>query len=310
MKRIQYHRYGGPEVMRLESFVPDAPAKDEVAIAVHFAALNPVDWKVRNGAMKIVTGKSFPRAMGLDLSGTVTAVGADVSRFRVGDAVFGMARFKEAGALGEVAIAKENALARIPEGIRFEDAACLPTVGVVAWNALVDKAKVRPGQNVFINGCAGAVGQAAVQIARMFGARVSGSCSADSIDTARLLGVSDVYDYATTDLATLQGAYDIVFDAAGTIPTSVGIRMLRKKGTFATVEPTPMRFLRALFDRRLKPIVGTPRADVLERLGSAVASNALTLPIADIVPLAKAIYLIASVEGGRRLRGKALVTME
>ncbi len=95
MKRIQYHSYGGPEVMRLEEFALGTPGKDEVAVAVRRAALNPIDWKVRNGAMKIVTGRSFPRGMGLDLAGTVTAVGADVTRFKIGDAVFGMARFKE-----------------------------------------------------------------------------------------------------------------------------------------------------------------------------------------------------------------------
>ena len=105
MKRIQYHRYGGPDVMRLEDFDLAAPVADEVAVQVKFAAVNPIDWKMRDGVMKIVTGKAFPRGMGMDLSGTVIAVGPDVTRFKVGDAVFGLARFKETGALAQAALA-------------------------------------------------------------------------------------------------------------------------------------------------------------------------------------------------------------
>lgn len=309
MKRIQYHSYGGPEVMRLERFDPETPGRDEVLVQVQVAALNPIDWKVRNGAMKIVTGRAFPRAMGLDLAGVVLEVGSDVTRFRARDRVFGMARFKQAGALGEAAIAKEAALAIVPDKVTFEDAACLGTAGVTAWNALIDKAGLKAGQSVFINGCGGGVGEAAVQIARMFGARISGSCRADSMERARSLGVTKVYDYARTDLSASFDRYDVVFDAAGTMDTATGLGLLRGKGAFATVEPTPLRFLRSMFDRRLKPIVGTPRAEILQRLADAAASQALVLPISETVPLEGAIALITAIEQGRRLRGKALVAM-
>src|SRR5213075_1087247 len=100
MKRVQYDKYGGPELMKLENFELRAPGKGEVAVRVKFAAINPIDWKVRNGALKMVTGKAFPRALGSDFSGTVTAIGAGVTRFEIGDAVFGLARIKDCGALG------------------------------------------------------------------------------------------------------------------------------------------------------------------------------------------------------------------
>ncbi|MBB3999572.1 NAD(P)-dependent alcohol dehydrogenase [Aureimonas pseudogalii] len=309
MKRIQYHAYGGPEVMRLEAFVPETPGKGEVSVAVRFAAINPIDWKMRAGAMKIVTGRSFPRAMGMDLSGTVVAVGAGVTRFAVGDAVFGMARFKQAGALGEVAIAREVALVRKPDGVSFEDAACLATPGVTAWNGLVDKARLAAGQHVFVNGCGGAVGEAAVRIAISRGARVSGSCGAEAMERARSLGMHEVSDYRVTDPAKFRGAFDVVFDAAATIPTAVGLAMLRKGGTFTTVDPTPARFVRALFDRRMKPIVATPRADLLDALATAAAEGTFRLPIAEIVPLTQAIALIGDLEKGRKLRGKAVVAI-
>ncbi|MDP9893779.1 NADPH:quinone reductase-like Zn-dependent oxidoreductase [Variovorax boronicumulans] len=150
MKRIQYGMYGGPELMRLDEFELAAPGQGQVAVKVRFAAINPIDWKLRNGQMKIVTGKAFPRAMGFDFAGTVTAVGPGVTRFVPGDAVFGLARFKESGALGEAVIANETALALKPGNISFEDAACLGTPGVTAWNGLVDKARLTAGQHVFI----------------------------------------------------------------------------------------------------------------------------------------------------------------
>jgi NADPH:quinone reductase-like Zn-dependent oxidoreductase len=154
MKRIEYHRYGGADTMKLEDFELKAPGSGEVAVKVAFAAINPIDWKVRNGRLKMVTGKTFPRAMGSDFSGTVidVGVGVGVTRFKVGDAVFGLAQIKDGGALGEAVIAPETFVARKPDSVSFEEAACLGTPGVTAWNGLVDKAVLKAGERVFVNG--------------------------------------------------------------------------------------------------------------------------------------------------------------
>lgn len=310
MKRIQYHRYGGPELMRLEDFELAAPGTGEVAVRVRFAAINPIDWKLRAGQMKIVTGKTFPRAMGMDFSGTVTAVGPGVVRLKVGDAVFGMARFKESGALGEAVVTKEAFLAKKPDTISFEDAACLATPGVTAWNGLIDKAKLRAGQSVFINGCAGAVGQAAVQIARLVGARVSGSCSAHDMERTRSLGVQTVYDYRTMEMSAIAARFDVVYDTAATMTVSAGIAMLRNGGAFLDLNPGPDKFIRAIFDRRLKPIIGSPRAEILETVAEAAREGKFRIPIGDTVPLDAAIQLITELEGGRKLGGKGVVAMD
>jgi len=310
MKRIQYHRYGGPEVMRLEDFDLAAPAVGEVAVKVRFAAVNPIDWKLRAGLMKIVTGKTFPRGMGMDLSGTVTAIGTGVTRFTVGDAVFGLARFKETGALGQAVLAKESALARKPDAVSFEDAACLGTPGATAWNGLVDRARLTAGQSVFINGCAGAVGEAAVQIARARGARIWGSCSADDLDRARRLGVEQAFDYRTTDLSRIGQRFDVVYDTAATMTTSQGLGLLRKDGVYLDLNPSPGKFIGALFNRRFKPIVCTPRAEILDALALTAQAGNLRLPIAQTVPLSEAIALITALEAGRKLRGKGLVAMD
>jgi NADPH:quinone reductase-like Zn-dependent oxidoreductase len=310
MKRIQYHQYGGPGVMRLKDFDLAAPARDEVAVQVKFSAINPIDWKMRNGVMKIVTGKTFPRGMGMDLSGTVIAVGSDVTRFKPGDAVFGLARFKETGALAQAVLAKETALAQKPENVSFEDAACLGTPGATAWTGLIDKARLRAGQHVFVNGCAGAVGEASVQIARLHGALVWGSCSAGDMDRARRLGVRKVFDYRTTDVSKIGERFDVVYDTAATMTTAQGLGMLRKGGVFLDLDPSPGKFIGALFNRRLKPVVCTPTAEMLDSLAKAARDEDFRLPIGEIVPLSEAIALITALEAGRKVRGKSLVAMD
>lgn len=310
MKRIQYHQYGGPDVMALEDFQLAAPAKDEVAVKVKFAAINPIDWKMRNGVMKIVTGKAFPRAMGMDLSGTVIAVGSEVTRFKPGDAVFGLARFKETGALAQAVLAKETALAKKPENVSFEDAACLGTPGATAWTGLIDKAHLRAGQHVFVNGCAGAVGEATVQLARLHGALVSGSCGAGDMDRARQLGVQTVFDYRTTDVSKISERFDVVYDTAATLTTAQGLGMLHKDGVFLDLNPSPGKFIGAMFNRRLKPVICTPAAAMLDSLAQAARDENFRLPIGEVVPLGEAIALITALEAGRKVGGKSLVAMD
>ncbi|MGR9422172.1 NAD(P)-dependent alcohol dehydrogenase [Rhizobium leguminosarum] len=310
MKRIQYHRYGGPETMQLEDFELRTPGRGEVAIKVAFAAINPIDWKVRNGHLKMVTGKTFPRALGSDFSGTVISVGAGVTRFKAGDAVFGSVRIKDGGALGEAVIAPETFIAKKPADVSFEEAACLGTPGITAWNGLVDKARVKAGDHVFINGCTGAVGESAVQIARMFGANVSGAASAQQMRRAEQMGVHPVVDYRTTDLSRLKERFDAVYDTAGTMTVATGLGLLRNGGVFLDINPTPGKFIRAVFNRRLKPIVCTARADILDGLAKAAGEGQLRLPIAATVPLRDAIPQVIALEQGRKLNGKVVVAME
>ncbi|WP_207282257.1 NAD(P)-dependent alcohol dehydrogenase [Pseudomonas sp. FW300-N2F2] len=310
MKRIQYHNYGGPQVMKLEAFTLASPGQGEVAVKVRFAAINPIDWKLRSGQMKIVTGRSFPRAMGMDFSGVVMAVGSNVTRFKVGDAVFGLARFKESGALAEAVVTRESLLASKPENVSFEQAACLGTPGTTAWNGLRDKAGLTAGQRVFINGCSGAVGEACVQIARMVGATITGSCSEETLGRARQLGVDTVHDYRKTDLSRLPERFDVVYDTAATMALPVGLNLLRKGGVLLDLNPSPGKFIRSFFDKRLKPIICTPRPEVLDTLAQAAQNGSFRLPVAQVVPLDDAIQLVAAIEGGRKLRGKALVAMD
>ncbi len=308
MKRIQYNNYGDPGVMRLAEFDPLPLKKGEVSVRVMFAAINPIDWKLRNGQMKIVTGNAFPRAMGMDFSGVVSSIGPGVTRFKEGDAVFGLARFKECGAFSQEVITKEMFLAKKPNNVSYEDAACLGTPGITAWNGLVDKARLRAGQHVFVNGCVGAVGQAAVQLARHIGATVSGSCSAQDMNAALGLGLLHAYDYRSTDLSTI-GKFDVVYDTAATMKIPTGLSMLCPGGAFLDLNPNPGKMLRALVDRRLKTIICSPKPHILEKMADLAEDKNFVLPIGEVVPLSDAIKLITELEFGRKLGGKGVIAM-
>lgn len=310
MKRIQYHQYGGPETMRLEEFKLEEPGADQVAVKVKFAAINPIDWKLRNGQMKIVTGRAFPRAMGMDFSGTVIGVGQGVTRFKPGDPVFGMARLKQCGAFGEALVTSQFFLAHKPEAVSFEEAACLATPGVMAWIGLVDKARLQAGQQVFVNGCAGAVGEATVQLALSLGATVSGACSAGDMARVRALGLRNVYDYRNVDLAKLTERFDVVYDTAATMPTALGLSLLKERGIFLDLNPMPAKFVRAFLSNRYKVIICSANADNLARVAQAAMEGNMRLPIGEVAPLSDAIRLLREVESGRKIGGKGLIAMQ
>ena len=144
MKRIQYHRYGGPEVLRLEEFALAAPGRGQIRVRIRAAAANPMDWKIRSGEMKMMTGRKFPRGLGHDFAGVVEAVGPNVTRFKVGDEVFGATGLKESGTFAEALVTEEKTVFLKPQSLSFEEAAALPIVSAAAWTALVGKRNCEP----------------------------------------------------------------------------------------------------------------------------------------------------------------------
>ena len=217
MKRIQYLHFGAPEELRLDEVkTPDA-GKGQIRVEVRAAAVNPMDGKLRRGEMKAISGARFPRGLGHDFAGVVEAVGPGVKRLKVGDEVFGVTSIRQAGAFAEYVVADEKNVALKPRSFSFEQAAAFPIVSLTAWNALVTKARLREGQLVFVTGCLGGVGRAAVQIARMRGANVVGSCSASGREEALALGVSEVVDYRAFNVVSHRHRFDVVFDTAGAL---------------------------------------------------------------------------------------------
>ncbi|MFE9426977.1 NADP-dependent oxidoreductase [Kitasatospora sp. NPDC006697] len=306
MKRIQYHRYGGPEVLRLEDFQPRRPGPGEVLVRVQAAAANPMDWKIRSGELKIMTGRRFPRGLGHDFAGVVAAVGEGVSRLGVGDEVLGGASMKAAGAFAEMVVAEEAAVVPKPPGLSWAEAAAVPIVGITAFQAMVGMSKVRSGQAVFIHGCLGGVGRAAAQLARANGAAVSGSCRDTAAHAARELGIDPVvgFDFDATSLAR---RFDVVFDTAGTLPIGTAKAMLRPGGRIIDINPTPAKFVRATLPGPFRLLIGKAVTADLDAVAQAAGAGVLRLPIARTVPLDGAIAALTELERHRTPKGGKLV---
>ncbi|MEV1200671.1 NADP-dependent oxidoreductase [Microbispora rosea] len=307
MKRIQYHQYGGPEVMRLEDFEPAPLGADEVLVRVHAAAANPMDFGIRAGRMKHVTGRRFPRAMGYDFSGVVEAVGDRVTRLHVGDEVLGGTPIKSAGAFADVVVAQEKGVVSKPENLSFEDAAAIPTVGITALQALT-KGKLQPGQAVFVHSCLGGVGRSAVQIALAHQATVAGSCRDNAISEARDLGIGPVVDFGF-DPASLARRFDLVLIAAGTLPVKAARTMLKPGGRIISILPTPSNLARSVLPGPFHVLVAQPITEDLENVARAAGQGILRLPIARTVPLSQAIPALTELErNGTAKRGKLIIT--
>src|SRR5262249_31505866 len=189
MKAIVYHRYGGPEVLEYAEIDRPTPGDDEVLVRVRAASVNPFDWHFMRGlpyGVRIIAGIGKPKnpRLGVDVAGVVEAVGKNVNRWKGGDEVFGSSR----GAFAEYVCTRESAVVAKPASVTFEHAACVAIAGITALQALRDKGKIQAGQKVLINGAAGGVGTFAVQMAKSFGADVTGVCSARNVEMVRSIG--------------------------------------------------------------------------------------------------------------------------
>lgn len=306
MKRIQYHEYGGPEVMRLEDFEPARPGAGEVLVRVRAAASNPMDWGIRNGGLKRLTGRSFPRGLGHDFAGVVDSVGEGVTRVGVGDEVLGAAPLKAAGAFAEMVLAEEKGVVKKPAELSFEDAAAIPTVGVTAFQALLGKGKLHPGQAVFVHGCLGGVGRAAAQIALARRASVGGSCRATAARDALDLGIAPVVDF-DFDPTPLSGRFDVVLDTAGTLPINAARMLLKSGGRIIDINPTPAKFARSVLPGPYKTMIGQPVTKDLEEVVRAAAQGTLRQPIARVAPLTEAIAALTELELKRTPKGGKLI---
>lgn len=306
IKRIQYHQYGGPEVMRLETFEAPSPRRGEVLVRVRAASANPMDWGLRAGAMKIVTGRKFPRGIGNDFAGVVLAIGEGVTRVAVGDEVLGGTTIKGAGTFGEMVIAEERGVVAKPANLTFEEAAAVPTVGLTAFQAIVRNGHVRAGQSVFIHGVLGGVGRSAAQFALSLGASVGGSCRPSAAADARELGVDPIVDFEL-DPAPLAGRFDLVLDTAGTLPIAAAKSMLQRGGRIIDIIPTPTKFLRSAWPGPFQVMLAKPITADLEEVARAAGAGTLRVPIARTVRLAEAIPALAELETHRTPKGGKLV---
>ena len=323
MNAVVYRCYGSPAVLHVESIERPRLEEDQVLVQVHAASLNPLDWHFMRGTPYIVRldgGIGHPKniQLGVDFSGTVVEVGSAVRRFRVGDAVFG----GRDGAFAEyVPVREQRALALKPENVSFEQAAAVPIAGVTALQALRDKGHLHAGDKVLINGASGGVGTFAVQIAKAYGAEVTGVCSTRNVELVRSLGADHVIDYTREDFTQLGQRYDLVIDTVGSHPLLDYRRALTPHGTLVIVGgpstgnwlgplATPIRaiLLRPFVSQRFEPFLAELSGADLTVLAELMQNGKVTPVIDRRYPLAETAAAMAYLEAGHA-RGKVVISV-
>jgi len=321
MRAIVQDRYGSADALRLASTARPRVADRQVLLRVHAAGLDRGVWHQMTGRPylgRLAFGVRRPRnpVPGTDVAGTVVAVGSAVTKFSVGDEVFGFGR----GSFAEYAAAGEDKLAHKPVNTTFEQAATVPVSAATALQALSDVGRIRSGQQILIIGASGGVGSYAVQLAKAFGAEVTGVCSTGKLDLVQSLGADYVIDYTGADFAEAAPRYDLILDIAGNPSLSRLRKALTPTGTAVIVGGeasgnwTGMsRQLRAvamspLVGQRLTMFVAKQRSSDLERLAELIGAGVVTPSVDRIYPLERVPEAMRYLEGGK-VRGKLAISM-
>lgn len=312
MQAIVYERYGGPEVLELQEVERPSVADGEVLVRVQATSVNPADWHMMRATPALVRlsqGLLKPKrpVLGFDLSGTVEAVGGGVERFHVGDEVFG---FRFGGAFAEWAAVPESRLTLKPAGVSHEHAGATPVAALTALQALRDSGQIEAGEQVLVNGAAGGVGTFAVQIAKSFGATVTGVCSTRNLELVGTLGADHVVDYTREDFTRLGKRYDLILDAVGNRSLSDNKRALKADGLFVAAAGSPRRglWMKLTGGKRMVGMRAKPTVTDLETLAELLGSGEITPVIDRSYPLAEVPEAIRYLEEGHA-RGKVVITV-
>lgn len=283
MRAVRFHDYGDSSGLRIDDVAPPTPGDGEVRVRVRAAGVNAIDWKLRAGYLKAFMPLDLPHVPGLDMAGTVEALGDDVTDFLPGDEVFG----RGVGAYAEYAIAPVTTLAMKPPSVTFQQAATLPVGGVTAWVGLFDAAKLESGQRVLIQGGAGGVGSLAVQLAHWKGAHVIATASTDNLEYVRSLGADEVIDYTHTRFEQVVHDVDAVLDAVGGEVTERSWGVLKPGGILVVIAGMPEPEKAAAHGVRTSgapsPAITRP---LLEQLAQLVESGALAPQVGAVFTLA------------------------
>ena len=323
MKAIVYCDYGSPDVLKLEDVEKPTPGDDQVLIRVRAASVNPFDWHVMRGrpyVVRVQAGLRKPKLirLGIDFAGTVEAAGKNVTRFKPGDEVFG----GTTGAFAEYVAVRENGPVVLkPPNLTLGQAASVPIAAVTALQALRNRGKVQPGQKVLINGASGGVGTFAVQIAKSFGAEVTGVCSTRNVEMVRSIGADHVIDYTKEDFTKSGQRYDLMLDNVGNRSLSECRSVLNPQGKYVMIggesgrwlDPLPRMVAARVMARFVSQEMGMMLAQVkkedLTTLADLMQSGKVTPVIDRRYRLSEVPAAIRYLEQGHA-RGKVVITFE
>jgi NADPH:quinone reductase-like Zn-dependent oxidoreductase len=323
MQAIVHRCYGSPDILTLEEIEKPTISDDEILVKVHAAGVNPLDWHYMRGSpyiMRLSSGLGKPKdiRLGRDFAGRVEAVGKNVTQFKPGDAVFGGA----GGAFAEYVVVREDrALAHMPDKLMFEQAASVPVAAITALQALRDHGKVKPGQKVLINGASGGVGTFAVQIAKSFGAEVTGVCSTRNLEMVRSIGADHVIDYKNEDYTQGGQQYDVIIDMVGNHSLLENREVLSPDGIMVLVggpkgnwigplsRPIQTMLLSPFVDQEFVVVMAKLDPKDMRTLADLMAAGTVTPVLDKMFELKEVPDAIRYSEAGRA-RGKIVVSVE
>lgn len=309
MNKLVYRAFGGLDVLELQDAAIPAFGAGEVLVRVRAAAINPVDWKMREGQLKLLSGWRMPQGLGLEFSGVIEQVGPSVRSFAVGDEVFGAAK----SCIADFVVAKEGQVAKKPPGVSFAAASTIPVVGATAAS-LFEKAAIGEGTTVLVNGATGGIGVFATQLAVQRGAKVTAVVSERGLAMVKRWGVEHAVDYRKTRLAELGRSFDVVVELSDKLSFKEGRALLTPTGLFVASLPsateTPMGLINNLYSRQKYALMGMQaNTEVLTRLAQDVAAGRVEVIIGHSFSLADFRAAYAQTAEGR-FTGKVVFTLE
>jgi NADPH:quinone reductase-like Zn-dependent oxidoreductase len=321
MKAIVNTQYGSPDVLEFNEVGKPTPKENEVLVKIHAASVNAGDWHLLRGTpfpVKLVFGIRKPKVqiLGTDIAGRVEAVGQNVTQFKPGDAVFADLSGFGFGAFAEYKCVPEDGLVSKPVGMTFEQAAAVPSAALTALQGIRDKGKIQPGQKVLIHGAAGGVGSFAVQIAKSFGADVTGVCSTQKMEMVRSIGADHVIDYTQEDCTDIGQRYDLIFDAAAFRSIFDFKRALKPKGIYVFAGGSGNGLLQVMLlgpfislfsGKKMTSMLVRPNQKDLAFIGELMESGKVIPFIDKRFPLSEVANAIRYIED-RRVQGKVVIT--
>jgi NADPH:quinone reductase-like Zn-dependent oxidoreductase len=322
MKAVVATKYGSPDVLQFMDIQKPSPKDDEVLIKVHAASVNAADWHLLRGdpfLIRLTSGLLEPKnkILGADIAGQVEAVGKDVKQFQPGDEVFGNLSGCGWGGFAEYACACEDALALKPARMTFEDAAAVPMAAVTALQGLRDKGHIQAGQKVLINGASGGVGTFAVQIAKSFGAEVTGVCSTMKVEMVRSIGADHVIDYTQEDFTKSGQHYDLILAANGNRSIFDYKRALTPNGIYVLTGGSMDQLSQTMLlgpwismtgTQKMGNLLSLPNIDDLIFIAELLEAGKVIPVIDSCYPLSEVAEAVRYVEAGHA-KGKVVITM-
>lgn len=308
MRAVRIHEYGDAQVLNIDKIALPSITDDQVLVHVHAAAINPVDWKIRQGFLEGMLGRQLPLTLGWDVAGEIVAIGANVSEWRVGDAIYSRPNISLNGAYADYISIDQHEVAAKPATLNWEQAAAVPLAALTAWQVLHEAAQIKANEKVFIQAGAGGVGAFAIQLAKAAGAYVVTSCSTRNVDFVKSLGADEVIDYTQQNVADLEDM-DVVFDTLGGDALAQSWGVLKAGGRLVSIVATPDEAIAKQHDVSAHFVFVQPSAEQLNAIAALIDDNKLSVVIDTIYALEQIKEAHALSETGRA-RGKIVLSMK